>query len=255
MTGTSVTGSISTTVKGVPSPARRRVITVPVALAAGALGLVVAIFLWAILAGPLSSHEARLTISSDPSGASVSVDGNPIGVTPIDGQKLTPGTHEVLVEKQGFLQAKRTENLRAGQTDKISSTLTPLPSSNLLNVEQAIVARDIKQTNAGIEIGAPVSTVHIDEEFGMVVTVAPKPPGAQSISFRWELVLFDPSGNRLANSAPTTSTIGKDDPRRAFSFVFTFHRNSDGSISTGTYQLQFLVDSRPLVTRSVTLVQ
>jgi protein kinase-like protein/PEGA domain-containing protein len=253
LTGSALTGSLPGSPLDAALPAPRRVplalIGVPIVV------LLIALAAWAVLAGPLAAHEARLAVSSDPPGASVSVDGNPLGMTPLQEQKLPAGTHEILIEKQGYVQAKRSDRLRGGQTDRISATLTPLPASDLLTVEQAIVARDIRQTDAGIAIGAPVTSVGIDEEFGMVVTVAPKQQGAQSISFRWELALLDPSGNRLASSAPTTSTLAKDDPRRSFSFVFTFHRNSDGSISTGTYQLQFLIDNRPVVTRPVTLTQ
>jgi protein kinase-like protein/PEGA domain-containing protein len=253
LTGSALTGSLPGSPLGAALPAPRRV--PPALIGVPIVVLLIALAAWAVLAGPLAAHEARLAVSSDPPGASVSVDGNPLGMTPLQEQKLPAGTHEILIEKQGYVQAKRSDRLRGGQTDRISATLTPLPASDLLTVEQAIVARDIRQTDAGIAIGAPVTSVGIDEEFGMVVTVAPKQQGAQSISFRWELALLDPSGNRLASSAPTTSTLAKDDPRRSFSFVFTFHRNSDGSISTGTYQLQFLIDNRPVVTRPVTLTQ
>jgi Protein kinase domain/PEGA domain len=254
LTGSDLTGSLAEPPSVAARAIRRRLPLLPIAVAVLAFAFL-ALLTWTLLAGPLAAKDGKLVVASDPSGANVSVDGNPLGTTPIAAQTLAAGDHDLTVEKPGYLQAKRSEHIRAGQTDRVSVTLSPQPASDLLTVEQAIVARDITQTDAGIAIGAPVSSVQIDQPFGMVVTLAPKQPGQQDVSFRWELALLDPSGNRLASSAATTSTIARNEARRSFSFVFTFHRNSDGSISTGTYQLQFLIDNRAMVTRPVTLVQ
>ncbi|HTE85893.1 MAG TPA: serine/threonine-protein kinase [Dehalococcoidia bacterium] len=238
-----------------PTAARQRL---PAAAATGlALVLIIAAALaWAVLLGPLASKDGRLAVSSDPPGATVTVDGNKLGVTPLGAHSLAAGSHEVVVDKPGYVQVKRTERLQARATDNVNTTLTPLPAGDLLTVQQAIVAKDVGAgPNNTITVGTPVTSVRVNEEFGMVVTVAPKPIAQQDVSFRQEIALLDPAGNRLTGSAPVNATIAKSDAAgKAFAFTFHFNPNSDGTIPTGTYQLQFLVDGHAVVTQPITLV-
>jgi hypothetical protein len=226
-------------------------------LAAGAaLAIIAAIAAGALVFGPLGAKDGRLAVNSDPTGAAVTVDGHGLGVTPLAAHAFTAGSHELSLDMPGYVPVKRTEQLHTRTTDTVNATLTVLPASELLTVQQAVVAKDIAQgPNNTITVGSPITSVHINEEFGMVVTVLPKPIAPHDISFRQEMALLDPSGNRLAGSAPSNATVGRgDNSGRVFAFTFHFNANSDGSIPAGTYQLQFLVDGQAMVSRPITLV-
>ncbi|MBI2933811.1 MAG: PEGA domain-containing protein [Planctomycetes bacterium] len=57
--------------------------------------------------------ERLITVRSQPSGATVTVDGQRIGVTPCDVRYEFYGTRSVTLEKPGFLSISRTVELRA----------------------------------------------------------------------------------------------------------------------------------------------
>lgn len=245
------------TVVAVPAPVGlgRRLPLLP--LAAGlVLAAVIVAVAWAILAGPFADPNGRLIVNSDPAGASVTVDGNNLGTTPLAAQKLRTGDHELLLNKAGYVEVKRTEQLRARQSDSVDAALTLLPAAALLNV-QALVAKDVGTgPNGAITYGSLVTSVQAEEQFGMVVTLVPKFPGQPNVTFSVLLALVDSSGNQLEVSPPATATVTKDETGGHFiAFPFSFHANSDGTVPAGTYQLQFLIDNQVVVTRPITLVQ
>jgi serine/threonine-protein kinase len=240
-----------------PPPAMRAR-RAPLIATGGALVVVLIVVVgWAFLAGPLSDPDGRLIVNSDPSGATVTVDGSRLGVTPLSAQKLPAGAHELDLDMPGYAQVKRTETLRARASDTVNAALTPLPAADLLIVRQADVGKEISAgPNGSIVIGSAVTSVHVDEQFGLAVTLAARNSGQQDINFRYEIALLDPSGNRISGSAPATGSLKKSDTAgRSFAFTFSFHRNSDGTVPAGTYQLQFLVGNQVMVTRPITLVQ
>ena len=76
------------------------------------------------LALALQATEATsLVVKSVPPGAAVRVDGTEAGVTPASVEGLTPGRHEVAVEKEGFVAHKQAVVLRAGETGGVSCEL------------------------------------------------------------------------------------------------------------------------------------
>jgi hypothetical protein len=215
----------------------------------------VAAGLWVFFAGPLAIKDGRLAVNSTPAGASVRIDGNDLGVTPVSAHTLPAGNHDVVVDKPGYVPVKKTEQLRARATETLNTTLTVLPASQLLTVQQALVASDVGSgPNNTITVGAPVTSVHANQEFGFVVTVAAKPIAPGDVNFSQQIVLVGPSGTRLTGSTPTNASVGKNDSSgRSFAYTFHFNPNPDGSVPAGNYQLQFLVDGEPLVTRPVDL--
>jgi Protein kinase domain/PEGA domain len=223
---------------------------------AAAIGAIAAAILWAFLAGPLASKDGRLAVNSTPAGASVSVDGSDLGVTPLSAHTFPAGEHDVVVDKPGYVPVKKTEQLRPRATETLNTTLTVLPASQLLAVQQALVASDVASgPNNTITVGAPVASVRANQEFGFVVTVAAKPVAPGDVNFSQQIVLVGPSGSRLTSSSPSNATVSKSDASgRSFAFTFHFNPNPDGSIPAGDYQLQFLVDGEPLVTRPIALV-
>jgi hypothetical protein len=75
--------------------------------------------------GQLLEVEAKptLTVTSDPTGASVTVDGTPYGKTPLTLRDLTPGLHNVTVAMAGRQTASRNVDLKTGGTHDLSVTL------------------------------------------------------------------------------------------------------------------------------------
>jgi hypothetical protein len=76
-------------------------------------------------AGAPRSDPARLTVQSDPSGASVTVDGRAAGETPLT-LELSPGAHEVAVAAAGHVGARKKITLDPGIRGLVSVDLLPL---------------------------------------------------------------------------------------------------------------------------------
>src|SRR5262249_33965914 len=64
-----------------------------------------------------------LTVSSEPSGASASVDGNPVGHAPLTLLDLSAGSHTVTVTAGGRIAQTRTVELRAGTSSELAVAL------------------------------------------------------------------------------------------------------------------------------------
>jgi hypothetical protein len=64
-----------------------------------------------------------LTVSSDPIGATVFVDGVDIGQTPTSLVDVTPGDHNVRIRLNGFDDYEATVGISAGQSSVVSGTL------------------------------------------------------------------------------------------------------------------------------------
>jgi hypothetical protein len=69
----------------------------------------------------------RLSISSDPTGAEITLDGKYLGSTP--SQSLTPeGDHTIKVSKRGFVAWERTLTIKSGDSIAVNAELEKLPS-------------------------------------------------------------------------------------------------------------------------------
>jgi hypothetical protein len=83
------------------------------------------------LALQLAQLSAGLSITSDPVGAAIYLDGKDTGhITPTQISVEKTGNHTVVVKKQGYLDESTTANLQAGQTFHYSATLRPLGSTD-----------------------------------------------------------------------------------------------------------------------------
>jgi hypothetical protein len=135
-------------------------------------------------------------------------------------------------------------------SDSVNATLTLLPASDLVDVQLAVLAKDVgTDGNGTITAGNVVNTVRVGEEFGLIVTLAPKPVAQQDVGFHYEFALLDPSGKRLGSSPTMPATVVKGNTTgKSFSFSFTFNASPPG-----TYQVQFLIDGQTLVSRPITL--
>jgi hypothetical protein len=79
-------------------------------------------FQWAADTAPAA--QGRLEVSSDPAGASVSVDGEQRGVSPLSLDNLTPGAHQVSVQ-MGARTQRRTVTIEAGATASLVFSNAP----------------------------------------------------------------------------------------------------------------------------------
>ncbi len=79
---------------------------------------------------------ARLSVTSEPPGATVRVDGKTVGVSPIEALTVSPGRHEVRVEKRGYRTYAHDIRPGVGERVDLSARLVrrsgmaeaPLPS-------------------------------------------------------------------------------------------------------------------------------
>lgn len=75
---------------------------------------------------PAEVTTANLSVTSDPSGARVFLDGAATGrVTPAEFKGLTAGSHRIRLEKDGFVAYEQSVPLRAGGSGMVSGLLDP----------------------------------------------------------------------------------------------------------------------------------
>jgi eukaryotic-like serine/threonine-protein kinase len=83
----------------------------------------------------LASLLASISISSDPVGASILMDGHDTGkVTPSQISVDKAGSHSFVLRKQGYLDDTSTENLQSGQTSHYSPSLHALGSTDDIKI-------------------------------------------------------------------------------------------------------------------------
>ncbi len=75
----------------------------------------------------LASLAAVLSVSSNPAGGVVVIDGQDSGkLTPTQLTLNKPGTHTVLIRRNGYLEATQSVNVQTGQTTTVNVKLTQL---------------------------------------------------------------------------------------------------------------------------------
>jgi hypothetical protein len=67
-----------------------------------------------------------LTITSEPSGAEVMVDGEPLGTTPLDLTNVSMGEHTVEITKEGYLPVLVNTTVNDGENTTVEQTLVPV---------------------------------------------------------------------------------------------------------------------------------
>lgn len=78
-------------------------------------------------AGDTPSDSARLTVQSRPGAASVWVNGDSVGTTPLRGHSLTPGVYFLSVRAQGYRNADTVVTLPRGGTPEFTFALESRP--------------------------------------------------------------------------------------------------------------------------------
>ena len=96
-------------------------------LAAGSVNGSAAKWFSSLIEGFEGVAKPVLTVTSDPSGATVTVDGRDMGRTPVTLRDLPTGSHNVTITATNMKAATRTVELRAGGQAEVSVTLEPEP--------------------------------------------------------------------------------------------------------------------------------
>ena len=85
----------------------------------------------------------QLTVLSSPAGATVTVDGTPVGVTPWTGE-LSPGKHRLLLTYRGYTDERRAVVLSATEPREIN-----------LQLEQSTASTSVPESAASVESSGP----------------------------------------------------------------------------------------------------
>jgi hypothetical protein len=83
----------------------------------------------------LGQLTATVSVSSDPTGVAVWIDGKDTGrVTPAQISVDKPGNHSFVFKKQGYLDETTSANLQVGQTFHLSPSLRPLANADNVKI-------------------------------------------------------------------------------------------------------------------------
>jgi hypothetical protein len=202
---------------------------------ARALSVVLAVLLAMGTSTPLAaapSSAAELNIASDPPGASVMVDGEGAGVTPLRLAGLAPGEHRIRVAKDGYLENGRVVTLQAGERHALDVHLT---QSNAMAPRAQVDTAPPEDEGGGgskkwIFIGLGVAAVGAA---AYLVTQGNKAPTAGTIT-------ASPSGNALQGATGVSySASGASDPDGdplTYSWNFGDGGTGSGSPFSHTFQ-------------------
>jgi len=97
-------------------------------------------------------------ISSEPSGATVRIDGTPVGQTPFADPRMKTGTHRVEVVKDGFETWSGTVSVQAGKRARVDARLrstafaAPTPAPDTVDVDRIYV-------NSPAEVDTPARKI------------------------------------------------------------------------------------------------
>jgi hypothetical protein len=77
---------------------------------------------------PYAAPHPRLVVTTTPPGAAVTVDGAPLGLTPLSTDRVPPGNHELIVRLDGYKPQKElVGDLQGGERRAIDRTLEKAP--------------------------------------------------------------------------------------------------------------------------------
>ena len=77
---------------------------------------------------PEAPGAGRIEVTASVDGATVSIDGHPLGAAPRTAGGLSSGMHQVRVEKPGYLPFRRAVRVQPGHTIRLRAQLAPEPS-------------------------------------------------------------------------------------------------------------------------------
>ncbi len=182
---------------------------------------------------PAAPALGAVSISTNPPGAAVYLDGQYAGKTPMNRDRLPAGDHRVRLVKDGYLENGRVVNIGTGQPTKIEVALTPQTISETALAGQQ-VRRPTPAAAAASPSGSPMSkkTLLLGAAIGAGGAGAAgyfllhnhRPtPGAISVS---------PTGTGMAGATSFTFTAQGANDRNGDSLTYTW-TFGDGATGTG----------------------
>ncbi len=171
---------------------------------------------------PAPAPAASLSVTTNPDGATVYVDGKARGATPVE-IAVAPGEHRVRIEKDGYLENSRQVSVAAGEASPLRVALTPSP----YQVEEPPRPQPTPKPSGGgkgkkiaiIGLGAAAVGVGV---FILATKNSPPVPGTISVS---------PTGTGMAGvTSFTISSQGSSDPDKdPLTYNWNFGDGASGS--------------------------
>jgi hypothetical protein len=79
---------------------------------------------WPVSAAETPAAEGGLSVVTDPAGASVYINGESKGITPLELDRIAAGEHRITVAKDGYLENSRVVRVEPGQRQALEVRLT-----------------------------------------------------------------------------------------------------------------------------------
>ena len=183
-----------------------------------------------------SDNRAFISISSDPSGAAISIDGRECGITPLK-SKIVPGTYILKISKINY-EPSWTKIICAPKSSKTAEViLKPISASVMIRSNPPGAELQIN----GETIGETPLTIH-DQPIGKYSGILKK-PGYISTEVTWEIsnhrpqikttVLNSNMGSLVITSTPPNAKIFIDDaPKGSTPF--------NGTVEQGTHKIRLV---------------
>ena len=87
----------------------------------------------------------KLSVSSEPSGASVFLNGKEVGKTPFSNSMLKPGPYDVQLAMEGFEKKEYKTNIQSGESDSLHSDLIPVAKASQDTINEVKEKPDMKK--------------------------------------------------------------------------------------------------------------
>ncbi|GAB6102214.1 hypothetical protein JCM16138_14370 [Thermococcus atlanticus] len=181
-----------------------------------------------------------LSITSNPSGAEVYIDGSYIGTTPINDYKLSTGQHEVKLAKEGYHEYLKIVTIQPSETTGLNAELSMIKGTLKISSIPSRAKVYIDGSYAGetpldyYNVSPGEHTIRVEKEgyevFTRTVTVNP----GQTASITASLVVMQTSGT--TTTARSTATIYSE----TTTFQTYTHTEQPSPTSAGTTEIKTL---------------
>jgi hypothetical protein len=74
--------------------------------------------------------KGTLSVTSDPAGATISVDNSSVGISPLTASDITEGNHQITITLEGYQEYSTSILVTAGNASTVSATLLKVPPSS-----------------------------------------------------------------------------------------------------------------------------
>jgi len=152
------------------------------------------------------NDSGSLSVSSDPTGATVTIDGTQEKKTPYTYTNIQPGTYSVEIKKSGYTSYTKTVKITSGADSKISASLSPVTTTGSLTVNSDPSGASIYLN--GVYRG--ISPIHIDSLDSGIYTIK-----AEKSSYKTETEIINLIAGQENSASLSLSLIM---PERPFNF-------------------------------------